>query len=122
MRGMRDPHQPRSRSLAGVNSVGPRFGEWQGRGTTAARDLLFGRRATSAIAGWGSARRCAVPSCWSSDAGISSSMVSALTHIAGSGMSTTRASTLIRWFRSDTRKGLGRAAAAGGLDAARFRC
>ena len=42
------------------------FGECQGTGTTAARALLFGRCATSAIPDWGSARRCAVCSCWSS--------------------------------------------------------
>jgi hypothetical protein len=43
-------------------------GEYQGATTTAARALLFGRRATPAIADWGSARRCAVCSCWSSPA------------------------------------------------------
>jgi hypothetical protein len=37
------------------------------RHTTAARPLRFGRRATSAIADWGRARRHAVCSCWPSD-------------------------------------------------------
>jgi hypothetical protein len=49
-------------------AVSPGFGEYQGATTTAARALLFGRRATPAIADWGSARRCAVCSCWSSPA------------------------------------------------------
>ena len=48
-----------------VEGVEITFGECQVAGTTAAGALLFGRRATSAIADWCSARRCAVSSCWS---------------------------------------------------------